>query len=326
MLVCTLGDPFSINTELVASSLSKIRSSHEFAVPIVLVGSYQQWNFQSMQLGLVGRLPAFEQIQQLSQAKGPGFFFLDVGGRWQDPREYSQLESGEIAVNSLKVLQGFDPDGKLAVLTCPIDKLACSIAGFKYIGQTEYFESLWDGQAVMTLAGDRLKVGLATNHLPLSQVAASLNSSLICQKILKLGKTLQDYFGIEKPKLGVCGLNPHCGEGGLVGREDIEIIEPAIQDAKSLCSYMIHGPLPADTVFWRSWQGEFDGVLAMYHDQGLGPLKTLHFDSAINISGGLKHLRVSPDHGPARDLVFKGQASSRSFAIAWQTCMQYLKG
>ena len=326
MLVCTLGDPCSISIEIMGEIFKAFNGLQRIKVPLVLVGSLQQWHYQSEHLGLSPYLPKFKSIKSLHQAEGAGCFFIDVGGAYQDPHHFSRLELGQIAKASLDVLEGFEPNGKLAVLTCPIDKLACAKAGYRFTGQTEFFESIWDGSAVMTLSGDRLRVGLACNHLPLAKVSSSLSAELIHEKITKFGSTLRDFFGIESPRLAVCGLNPHCGEGGLVGHEELEIIQPAIKAAAASCSFSVDGPIPADTVFWRALQGSYDGVLAMYHDQGLGPLKTVHFDSAINISGGLKHLRVSPDHGPARDLVFKKEASSRSFKIAWETCMQYLEG
>ena len=325
MLVCTLGDPHSVNVELLGKIFKKSMGSQSND-PVVLVGSYGQWAYQCERLGL-SDLPKFTEVDSLKEAEeSPGFYFLNTGGTAQDPRGLSQLELGKIAKASLDVLSGFSPTRKLAVLTCPIDKLACSKAGFPFTGQTEYFEHIWQGNAVMVLAGKDLKVGLATNHLPLADVSAHLSSELIYEKIQKFGSTLKDNFGIERPRIAVCGLNPHCGEGGLVGHEEFELIRPAIKSVSSLPQLTVEGPLPADTVFWQTLQGHYDGVLAMYHDQGLGPLKTVHFDSAINISGGLKHLRVSPDHGPAKDLIFENRASSRSFEIAWETCMQYLKG
>ncbi|MFK7826275.1 MAG: PdxA family protein [Oligoflexales bacterium] len=326
MLVCTLGDPNSVNIELFGKVLEKTFKSEKLGFPLILIGSYQQWAYQKERLGFSGSIPEFIKIPSLEHAKNSGFFFIDVGGINQDPRTLSLLESGKIAKASLDALEDFAPNNKLAVLTCPIDKLACNKAGFRFTGQTEYFEFIWEGSAIMTLAGDKLKVGLACNHLPLSKVSSSLNSAKIYEKILKFGRTLEENFGIVCPRIAVCGLNPHCGEGGLLGYEDQELIEPAVDSAAASSSFNVTGPVSADTVFWQALQGTYDGVLAMYHDQGLGPLKTVHFDSAINISGGLKHLRVSPDHGPARDLVFKNQASSRSFEIAWETCMQYLRG
>ena len=326
MLVCTLGDPNSVNIELLGKTIKKCNYSSQLEFPLVLIGSYFQWKYQREQLGFDEQITDLKQIQSLEQAQESGRYFIDVGGSNRDPRKFSLLESGEIAKASLDVLANFKPSTKFAVLTCPIDKHACADAGFRFTGQTEYFESIWGGCAIMTLAGTKLKVGLATNHLPLSKVSSSLSSELIYEKILKFAATLKDNFQILHPRIAVCGLNPHCGEGGLIGHEDLEIIQPAIQSAAGSSSFEVEGPVPADTVFWQALQGSYDGVLAMYHDQGLGPLKTVHFDSAINISGGLKHLRVSPDHGPARDLVFRNQASSLSFEIAWETCMQYLRG
>ena len=178
----------------------------------------------------------------------------------------------------------------------------------------------------MLLAGPKLRVGLATNHLPLKDVPKAMTQPLILRKLAIFAEGLRNIYGITHPKIAVCGLNPHCGDRGLFGSEEIEIIRPAIEAFQNNFAWTtVSGPLPADTVFHSAAQGLFDGVLAMYHDQGLGPLKTIHFDTAVNVSVGLRNLRVSPDHGPAASLYGKGTASMKSFTAAFDLCEKWLE-
>ena len=201
----------------------------------------------------------------------------------------SEFRRGELSVKALELLKEIPDETNFSVLTCPIDKKACVEAGYKYPGQTEYFTDIWQGESIMILAGPKLRVGLATNHLALNDVSANLSTDLIEKKIELLQSTLSKVLGLKSPKIGVCGLNPHASDGGLFGNEEESVIGPAIEKF----SADVTGPFPADTLFHFAYNGQYDGVLAMYHDQGLGPLKTVHFYDAVNITGGLKHLRVS---------------------------------
>jgi 4-hydroxy-L-threonine phosphate dehydrogenase PdxA len=151
-----------------------------------------------------------------------------------------------------------------------------------------------------------------------------LKPDLLTQKIDLLEQTLRTFYGISKPRIAICGLNPHCGENGLWGREDIDVIEPAVRAAKAK-GIEATGPVPADTAFYYAYEGQYDAVLAMYHDQGLGPLKLAHFDTAINITGGTPWLRVSPDHGPARDKFLKNTASAGSMKMCVEFALKYLQ-
>ncbi|MBI2603657.1 MAG: 4-hydroxythreonine-4-phosphate dehydrogenase PdxA [Deltaproteobacteria bacterium] len=326
MLVVTLGDPYSINCELVSSALSqKSHTLTRFAMTenVILVGSFWHWNDQTKELRT---LPPLKNIRSLQEARPLGLSFLDIGGEERRASELSPKERGAIAVRSLTVLETIPTENHpgLKLLTCPIDKKACHEAGFLFPGHTEYCEALGRSSALMLLAGERLKVGLVTNHVAVQGISPAITAPLIVKKLSILYKTLVQRFKLERPRIAVCGLNPHCSDGGLFGHEEEEVIVPALekfrQDEK-LSPGTIAGPLAADTVFYKALSGHFDAVLAMYHDQGLGPLKTVHFDDAVNISCGLPFLRLSPDHGPAQDLFLKGLASRRSFdlAVKWVT-------
>lgn len=306
MLVITLGEVLGVSVELAARTLAA--APH---VRATVIGSAFHWRDQLARLGLAA----------------PDCTFVDVAADLPEvPAEaLPERQRGLIAVRALERLKelGVPPGERLAVVTAPIDKHACHLAGYQYPGQTEYFEALWGRPAVMTLAGPRLRVGLVTNHLRLADVPGALSRALVEDKIRLFAETLTRAFGIARPRLVIAGLNPHASDQGLFGDEEARIIAPAVAAARQKLAAEISGPEPADTAFYRCFHGAYDGVLAMYHDQGLGPLKTVHFDEAVNLSGGLPHLRVSPDHGPARDLYLTGKASTRSFALALDLAWRY---
>ncbi len=322
MLILTLGDPLSVSIECLWQQRSLW--ANDPLKTVVLIGARQQWNQQIKDLKAV-HLP-LKSLSSWTERQGPGLYFFD-SSPWcpaTDPRQLLEKDRGKVAFEALSTLRSLPAsDEPLAVMTCPIDKSSCAKAGFAYPGQTEFFEDLWSQQGIMILAGPRLRVALATNHLALRDVADAIREDLIVRKCRLLGQSLQRIFGIAKPRLAVAGLNPHCGDGGLFGDEDRCIIAPAVVRARQEGLDVV-GPLPADTIFFRAHEGAYDAVLAMYHDQGLGPLKSLHFYEAINVTGGLPHLRLSPDHGPAAELFGRGEARSDSFQQALKHARHYL--
>lgn len=206
-----------------------------------------------------------------------------------------------------------------ALVTAPIDKARCQALGFAHPGHTEYLAARAGvDEFAMLMAGDRIRVALATIHIPLREVPQALSAAKIVSVGRLLSESLVRDFGIARPKVGVLGLNPHAGEQGVLGREEIELIEPAIETLRGVVpeGVEIVGPLPADTAFFAHQSGELDGVVAMYHDQGLGPFKLVHFTDGINMTLGLPFVRTSPDHGTARDLVGTGKADVASMAAA----------
>ena len=200
-----------------------------------------------------------------------------------------------------------------AVVTGPVSKAGLASVGFRHPGQTEFFAERWGGEPVMAFAGGRMTVALATWHIPLSEVPRAITAEAVERAVIQLDRLLSR-LGRGR-RLGVCGLNPHAGEGGLLGPEDGVAIKPALEKlaAKGL---EVIGPLPGDTAFARHLAGEFDGVVAMYHDQGLAPLKAVDFAEAANLTLGLPFVRTSPDHGTAYDLAGRGIADGRSLASA----------
>ena len=203
-----------------------------------------------------------------------------------------------------------------AVVTGPVHKGVINDAGVAFSGHTEYFaQQAGVEKVVMMLAADDLRVALATTHLPLKDVSAAITTDSLQQVLTILHRSLRDQFRIENPRIGVCGLNPHAGEGGHLGREEIEIIEPALNTLRALGLNLI-GPLPADTLFTPPQLARCDAVLAMYHDQGLPVLKFKGFGRAINITLGLPFIRTSVDHGTALNIAGQGIADSGSLNAA----------
>ncbi len=207
-----------------------------------------------------------------------------------------------------------------AMVTAPINKKHFQEAGFHFPGHTEFLAHLSGASEIaMAFLTDRLKVVLATIHVPLRVVAETLVPDSIYRK-LRLILSEFPRFGLPCLKVAVAGLNPHAGESGIMGGEDMEKIAPAIDLArKAFPESIIDGPLPADTLFWRAWNGEFDVVLAMYHDQGLAPIKLIGFGEAVNVTLGLPFIRTSVDHGTAFDIAGKGIArhDSMNSAVRW---------
>ena len=201
-----------------------------------------------------------------------------------------------------------------AVVTGPVSKERLARIGYKFPGQTEFFAARWGGQPVMAFCGGKLRVVLATWHVPLEQVPRLLGPHLLYRSVLA-ARDLARAEGITQPRIGVCGLNPHAGEAGLLGREEVELINPALDKLRSQFPGLSRCE-PGDTLFARQLRGEFDVVIALYHDQGLAPLKVIDFDEAVNVTLGLPHVRTSPDHGTAFGIAGQGKASPTSFANA----------
>ena len=212
--------------------------------------------------------------------------------------------------------------GKIDVLvTAPISKEAMAKSGFQFPGHTEYLADLsGEEQALMVMVDGHLRVALATVHVPLKEVHSTLTKSLIADKLKAFETSLKKDFGVVRPKIAVLGLNPHAGENGKMGTEEQEIITPAINQVKQ-DGMLAFGPYPADGFFGSETRSQFDGVLAMYHDQGLAAFKALAFNDGVNYTAGLPIVRTSPDHGTAFDIAGKGKASANSMRQAIYTAM-----
>jgi 4-hydroxythreonine-4-phosphate dehydrogenase len=229
----------------------------------------------------------------------------------------STPQGGEAALISLKMAVEDLKNGKIDVLvTAPIDKQNVQSESFNFKGHTDYLTSIAGSkEALMFMIGESMRIGIATDHVPLNKVSGLITLETLIHKIRLMNQTLILDFGIRKPRIAVLGLNPHAGDNSLLGTEEAEIISPAILQCQKE-GIMAFGPFPADGFFGAGSFTKFDGILAMYHDQGLTPFKALSFDSGVNFTAGLPFIRTSPVHGTAFDIAGKGEASENSFRQA----------
>ena len=224
-------------------------------------------------------------------------------------------EGARLAWDAMELAAAGCVSGRFSgVITGPVSKFELAAVGYPHPGQTEFFAEKWGGDPVMAFRSDHLRVALATWHIPLSEVKSALNHEVI-ERAVRAAIELAKADGIKDPRVAVCGLNPHAGEGGVLGKDEEVLIDPILNTLRAELSG-VSPCLPGDTVFARSIRGEFDAVVALYHDQGLGPLKTIDFDNAVNVTMGLPFVRTSPDHGTGFSIAGKGTASCLSFSRA----------
>jgi 4-hydroxythreonine-4-phosphate dehydrogenase len=298
-----MGDPFGIGPEVLVAALSRpalLRKADW------LVFGDESVLKKAAALRHV-RLPETVEVVSLSQLGERRFRFgHPTAGSGRHPIAY--LEAAVEAVKS---------DRAQALCTGPIHKGLLAQAGFKYAGHTDFLrERFGVSRVVMMLAGPRLRVALATVHIPLAEVARSLSQQGLVEILAILHTALRRDFGIARPRVAVTGVNPHAGEDGLLGSEERRVIAPAVARARRR-GIAAAGPFPADSLFARQLRtGEFDVILAMGHDQGLGPLKAVDFERAVNVTLGLPRPRTSPDHGVAFDIAGRGIADPTSMTEA----------
>jgi len=311
------GDINSISYEVIIKSLMDARIM-DICIPVVY-GSPKVAAYHRTALNIENfSLNTISNINELSPKK-PGILNcidenirVELGKSTQAAGEAAKIAL-EMAVNDLKA-------GKIdALVTGPINKLNIQSSDFQFSGHTEYLQySFKSEEVLMLMVSALLKVGVVTGHVPLSHVSQILTEELILDKLRLLNSSLKADFGIRKPKIAVLGLNPHAGENGLLGTEETEIIIPSIQKANEE-NVLAFGPYPADGFFGSGNFKNFDATLAMYHDQGLTPFKTLVADESVNYTAGLPFVRTSPAHGTAYALAGKNEASHLSFLNAMYT-------
>lgn len=254
---------------------------------------------------------------------------INVINLWKEPAQMEFGVSSEIAgtyaYESLKAAADAVKNGDCDVLvTAPINKQNIQSDKFHFPGHTEFLGEVWGGDPLMFLVSEKLKVSLVTQHIPLKDVAGAINKKNIVQKINQIHDSLVQDYRVSKPKIAVLGLNPHSGDNGLLGKEEQEIIIPAIQSLYEK-GMLVYGPYAADSFFSPENIEVFDAVLGMYHDQVLIPFKTLCFDEGVNYSASLPFVRTSPDHGVAYDIAGKGIADPTSFREAIYTAIDIFK-
>ena len=311
-IAITPGEPGGIGPDLVI----KI-AQQEWPSQLIVLADKDLLTTRAEQLGLPLKLVDFEPDAK-PQAHQKGQLYI-MHHPLEVPAVAGQLneKNGRYVVDTLTTASAGNMEGLFdAIVTGPVHKGIINQAGVPFSGHTEFFANHSNtSDVVMLLATQGLRVALVTTHLPLAYVAKAITPERIEKVATILFQDLQQKFGISNPKVLVCGLNPHAGEGGHLGREEIEIIEPVIQKLNSLGMDFI-GPLPADTLFQPKYLDSADAVLAMYHDQGLPVLKYKGFGNAVNITLGLPYIRTSVDHGTAIDLAGTGTANTGSMEVA----------
>lgn len=310
-LALTAGEPAGIGPELCLQLAGEDREQK-----IVIVAGQELLATRAGQLGLSVELQPWQPGQPVTRESGklsvrhvPGVVSLEPG---KTSPANSQYVLDTLTVAARGCLDGtFD-----GMVTAPVHKGVINEAGIAFSGHTEFLQELCGVErVVMMLATEELRVALVTTHLPLKEVAAAITQQRIRQVTRILNQDLKTFFGVSEPRILVAGLNPHAGEGGHLGREEIDVIEPALEQLRGE-GIRLTGPLPADTLFTPYWLKGADAVLAMYHDQGLPVLKFQGFGRAVNITLGLPVVRTSVDHGTALDLAGTGKADAGSLHTA----------
>ncbi len=319
-IALTPGEPAGIGPDLCLQLLQQ-----DLPCEIIVIASPQLLEQRAQQLGLAVQINEFDSTQPATAQTAGRLTILPV--KLAEPAQCGQLNQANsryVLKTITKATQGCLDGLFSAMVTGPVHKGIINDAGLCFSGHTEFIAGITGGHPVMMLATPGLRVALVTTHLPLSEVSAVITHNRVRRVIRILDYDLRSRFGIKDPKILVCGLNPHAGENGHLGREEIDIIEPVL---KGLCKQGLNlqGPLPADTLFTPKYLASADAVVAMYHDQGLPVLKHIGFGKAVNITLGLPIIRTSVDHGTALDLAGTGMADLGSLQFAVQTALTMIK-
>ncbi len=315
-IAVTLGDPNGVGPEVVLKCLADSRLM-KFIEPLV-VGSAHVLKVHANKLGYRDlRVHVVQQIPDRLQEGGLTVLDIAKGDKPEVAFGKVTEEAGRLAMKAVEAATDLCLHGHAeAMVTAPISKEAIAQAGYEFPGHTEFIARRAGSDTyTMMFVADELRIGLVTGHIPIWDVPKRVTREAILEKIQVITTSLIHDFGIERPKIAVLGLNPHAGDGGVLGREEAETILPAIEQA---CEdgHLIFGPFPADSFFGIGAYRLYDAVLAMYHDQGLIPFKTLAFESGVNYTAGLSVVRTSPDHGTAFNIAGEGKASPGSIRSA----------
>ena len=308
----SIGDLNGIGSEVILKSFEDSRML-EFCTPVIFANVKILSSVKKI-LNSDIALHGIDKIEQLVKGK------INVLNVWREGVEinFGQNDSniGKYAIKSFIAATNALKDGMIDVLvTAPINKYNIQSEDFKFPGHTDYLDKELEGNALMLLVQDNLRVGLLTDHVPVNEVASHITEKLIIQKIETINTCLKQDFGITKPKIALLGLNPHSGDNGVIGKEDDQIIKPTVKKLFEKGT-LVFGPYAADGFFGSSQYEKFDAVIACYHDQGLIPFKTLSFGKGVNFTAGLNKIRTSPDHGTAYEIAGKGIAEHTSFTEA----------
>lgn len=308
----SVGDLNGIGSEVILKTFEDTRML-ELCTPVIFA-NVKIISFLKRELNLTAAIHGIDKLDQLVVGK------INVLNVWREGVDLAfgknDATVGSYAIKSFVAATKALKEGFVDVLvTAPINKYNIQSEEFKFPGHTDYLDKELNGNALMLMVHDDLRVGLLTDHVPVNEVAQQLTEKLISEKLETIINTLKQDFEIEKPKVAVLGLNPHSGDNGVIGNEEEKIIKPTLKKLFE-AGNMVFGPFPADGFFGSGQYEKYDAVLAMYHDQGLIPFKTLSFGNGVNYTAGLDKIRTSPDHGTAYEIAGKGIANNESFKEA----------
>ncbi|MFN4025880.1 MULTISPECIES: 4-hydroxythreonine-4-phosphate dehydrogenase PdxA [Flavobacterium] len=313
----SIGDLNGIGSEVILKTFEDARML-ELCTPVIFA-NVKILSFIKKTLELNAPLHGIDKMDQLVVGK------INVLNVWREGVDLNFGKNdetvGKYAIKSFTAATKALKENLIDVLvTAPINKYNIQSDEFKFPGHTDYLNQELDGNALMLMVHDKLRVGLLTDHVPVNDVAQHLTEKLIVQKIETIKQSLVQDFGVNKPKIAVLALNPHAGDNGVIGKEDDEILRPTLKKLFEKGT-MVFGPFAADGFFGSGQYEKYDAVVATYHDQGLIPFKTLSFGNGVNYTAGLNKVRTSPDHGTAYEIAGKGLADHNSFREAVYTAI-----
>ena len=317
----SIGDLNGIGGEIVLKTFEDARML-EFCTPVIFA-SAKTMNFFKTHFNSEINFNNINNTTQIISGK------VNVFNCWNEPVtiEFGKedLKIGEYAIKSLEAATKALKNSEIDVLvTSPINKHNIQSEAFKFPGHTDYLAQELEGESLMFMVTDTLRVGLLTDHVPVKDIVENLSEALIIKKINAVYNSLLQDFNIVRPKIAVLGINPHTGDNGVIGNEDDTILRPTLQKLKNE-GKLVYGPYAADSFFGSNNYKNFDAIVATYHDQGLIPFKTLSFGQGVNFTAGLNKVRTSPDHGTAYEIAGKGVADENSFKEAVFAAIQIFK-
>ncbi|WP_372757056.1 4-hydroxythreonine-4-phosphate dehydrogenase PdxA [Mariniflexile sp.] len=317
----SIGDLNGIGGEIVLKTFEDARML-EFCTPVIFASAKTMNFFKTHFNSEIN----FNNINNANQIV---FGRVNVFNCWNEPVTITfgkeDLKIGEYAIKSLEAATKALKNNEIDVLvTAPINKHNIQSEAFKFPGHTDYLAQELEGESLMFMVTDTLRVGLLTDHVPVKDIVENLTEALIVKKINTVYNSLLKDFNIVRPKIAVLGINPHTGDNGVIGKEDDTILRPTLQKLKGE-GKLVYGPYAADSFFGSNNYKNFDAIIATYHDQGLIPFKTLSFGQGVNFTAGLNKVRTSPDHGTAYEIAGKGVADENSFKEAVFAAIQIFK-
>ncbi|MDO5970356.1 4-hydroxythreonine-4-phosphate dehydrogenase PdxA [Flavivirga aquimarina] len=317
----SIGDLNGIGGEIVLKTFEDARTL-DFCTPVIFA-SAKTMNFLKTHFKSHINFHNINNINQLAKGK------VNVFNCWNEPVKIEfgkeDVKIGRYAIKSLEAATNALKNNNIHVLvTAPINKHNIQSEDFKFPGHTDYLAQQLEGESLMFMVAESLRVGLLTDHVPVKDIIEHISEDLIEKKINTVYKSLKKDFKVSKPKIAVLGINPHTGDNGVIGSEDDNVLRPTLEKIRGE-GKLVFGPYAADSFFGSGNYKNFDAIIATYHDQGLIPFKTLSFGQGVNFTAGLNKIRTSPDHGTAYEIAGKGEADSSSFKEAIFTAIQIYK-